>query len=108
MLGAIIGDVIGSVHGGAGTKIKDFPLFVEGTTLTDDSVLTVAVATCCTRIPMPTLDVGMEACFSNGPGAAFASLTTALAMAPPCGSAESGLHLRLSRRYSRGPNGAPK
>lgn len=44
MLGAIIGDVIGSVHEGAGTKTKDFPLFVEGTTFTDDSVLTVAVA----------------------------------------------------------------
>ena len=44
MLGAIIGDVIGSVHEGAGTKTKDFPLFVERTTFTDDSVLTVAVA----------------------------------------------------------------
>ena len=44
MLGAIIGDVIGSVHEGAGTKTKDFPLFVEGSTFTDDSVLTVAVA----------------------------------------------------------------
>lgn len=44
MLGAIIGDVIGSVHEGAATKTKDFPLFVEGTTFTDDSVLTVAVA----------------------------------------------------------------
>jgi ADP-ribosylglycohydrolase len=44
MLGAIVGDVIGSVHEGAGTKTKDFPLFVEGTTFTDDSVLTVAVA----------------------------------------------------------------
>jgi ADP-ribosylglycohydrolase len=44
MLGAIIGDIIGSVHEGAGTKTKDFPLFVPGTTFTDDSVLTVAVA----------------------------------------------------------------
>jgi len=44
MLGAIVGDVIGSVHEGAGTKTKDFPLFVSGSTFTDDSVLTVAVA----------------------------------------------------------------
>jgi hypothetical protein len=29
MLGAIIGDVIGSVHEGAGTKTKSFPLFTE-------------------------------------------------------------------------------
>ena len=44
MLGAIIGDVIGSVHEGAGTKTKDFPLFVPRSTFTDDSVLTIAVA----------------------------------------------------------------
>lgn len=44
MLGAIVGDVIGSVHEWAGTKTKDFPLFVSESTFTDDSVLTVAVA----------------------------------------------------------------
>ena len=44
MLGAIVGDVIGSVHEFAGTKTKDFPLFVTRSTFTDDSVLTVAVA----------------------------------------------------------------
>ena len=44
MLGAIVGDVIGSVHEAAGTKTKDFPLFVPPSTFTDDSVLTVAVA----------------------------------------------------------------
>lgn len=44
MLGAIAGDVIGSVHEWAGTKTKKFPLFVGGTTFTDDTVLTVAVA----------------------------------------------------------------
>ena len=44
MLGAIVGDVIGSVHEWAATKTKDFPLFVPQSTFTDDSVLTVAVA----------------------------------------------------------------
>lgn len=44
MLGAIVGDVIGSVHEGALTKTKDFPLIVTRSTFTDDSVLTVAVA----------------------------------------------------------------
>jgi ADP-ribosylglycohydrolase len=44
MLGAIAGDVIGSVHEGSGTKTKDFPLFVEESQFTDDTVLTVAVA----------------------------------------------------------------
>ncbi|HKS96727.1 MAG TPA: ADP-ribosylglycohydrolase family protein, partial [Terriglobia bacterium] len=44
MLGAIAGDIIGSVHEWTRTKTKDFPLFVPETTFTDDSVLTVAVA----------------------------------------------------------------
>src|SRR5436309_3185966 len=44
MLGAIVGDIIGSVHEAAGTKSKDFPLFTPRSTFTDDSVLTVAVA----------------------------------------------------------------
>jgi ADP-ribosylglycohydrolase len=44
MLGAIAGDVIGSVHEGSGTKVKDFPLFVSDCRFTDDTVLTVAVA----------------------------------------------------------------
>lgn len=44
MIGAIAGDVIGSVHEHAGTKTKDFPLFVEASCFTDDTVLTAAVA----------------------------------------------------------------
>jgi len=44
MLGAIVGDIVGSVHEGMGTKTKDFPLFVSRSTFTDDTVLTVAVA----------------------------------------------------------------
>lgn len=44
MIGAITGDIIGSIHEGAGTKTKDFPLFGKGCRFTDDTVLTVAVA----------------------------------------------------------------
>lgn len=44
MLGAIAGDVIGSVYEFASFKEYDFPLFSEESTFTDDSVLTVAVA----------------------------------------------------------------
>jgi len=46
MLGAIAGDIIGSVHEGTGIKTKDFPLFVPQSQFTDDTVLTVAVADC--------------------------------------------------------------
>ena len=34
MIGAIVGDIIGSVHEGAGTKTKDFPLFDRKTDAT--------------------------------------------------------------------------
>ena len=44
MIGAITGDIIGSIHEGSGTKTKDFPLFDEHSRFTDDTVLTVAVA----------------------------------------------------------------
>jgi ADP-ribosylglycohydrolase len=46
MLGAIAGDIIGSVHEFECQKMKDFPLFVEQSRFTDDTVLTVAVADC--------------------------------------------------------------
>lgn len=36
-LGAIAGDVIGSVHEHAGTKTADFPLFTPASRFTDDS-----------------------------------------------------------------------
>ena len=44
MLGAIVGDIIGSVHEGSGTKRTDFPLFDRYCRFTDDTVLTLAVA----------------------------------------------------------------
>lgn len=44
MIGAIAGDVIGSVHEAAGTKSRDFELFGLYHRFTDDTVLTVAVA----------------------------------------------------------------
>lgn len=44
MLGAVAGDIIGSVHERAGTKTKDFQLFTQHSRFTDDTVLTVAVA----------------------------------------------------------------
>jgi len=44
MLGAIAGDIIGSVYEGRPMKTKNFPLFSDWSTFTDDTVLTVAVA----------------------------------------------------------------
>ncbi len=45
MFGAILGDIIGSPYEfDRGNKSKDFPLFVEESHFTDDSVMTLAVA----------------------------------------------------------------
>ena len=44
MLGAIAGDIIGSIYENLHTKSKDFKLFRRFSIFTDDTVLTVAVA----------------------------------------------------------------
>lgn len=44
MLGAIVGDIIGSVYEFANCRSKDFPLFTAESEFTDDTILTVAVA----------------------------------------------------------------
>lgn len=44
MLGAIIGDVVGSVYEWNNIKTKDFELFKPNCFFTDDTVMTVAVA----------------------------------------------------------------
>lgn len=44
MLGAIAGDIIGSVYEFNNIKTTDFPLFSRRSTFTDDTVLTVALA----------------------------------------------------------------
>ncbi|MEM9502922.1 MAG: ADP-ribosylglycohydrolase family protein [Cyanobacteria bacterium P01_E01_bin.43] len=44
MLGAIAGDMIGSVYEFNNRRTKDFPLFIDDTTFTDDTILSVAVA----------------------------------------------------------------
>ena len=44
MLGAIIGDIVGSVYEWNNIKTKDFPLFGENCFFTDDTVMTFAVA----------------------------------------------------------------
>ena len=46
MIGALAGDIIGSVYERHNVKRTDFELFTSRSTFTDDSVLTVAVADC--------------------------------------------------------------
>ena len=49
MLGAILGDIIGSPYEFASNKTKNFPLFVPECRPTDDSLMTVAVGCACVR-----------------------------------------------------------
>lgn len=44
MLGAIIGDIVGSVYEWHNIKTKEFPFFREDCFFTDDTVMTVAIA----------------------------------------------------------------
>ena len=44
MLGAIIGDIVGSIYEFDNVKTKDFPLFQDDSQITDDTVCTIAVA----------------------------------------------------------------
>ena len=44
MLGAIIGDIVGSIYEFENHRSKEFPLFKDGSDFTDDSVLTCATA----------------------------------------------------------------
>jgi len=47
MLGAILGDIIGSPYEFSSDKTKDFPLFTNSNRLTDDSLMTIAVGCAC-------------------------------------------------------------
>jgi type I restriction enzyme M protein len=49
MLGAIIGDVIGSCYEWNPQKTKDFSLFTIESCLTDDSFMTLAVGCACSE-----------------------------------------------------------
>ena len=44
MLGAIVGDIVGSVYEFDNHRSKDFPLFQEHSHFTDDTILTIATA----------------------------------------------------------------
>ncbi|MGI6120274.1 MAG: ADP-ribosylglycohydrolase family protein [Desulfosporosinus sp.] len=44
MIGAIIGDIVGSVYEWNNIKTKEFPLFSPGCFFTDDTVMTLAIA----------------------------------------------------------------
>lgn len=70
MIGAIAGDIIGSVYEHAPIKTKDFPLFQPQSHFTDDSVLCIAIAAAILAGPAAA-DLGSEG--SEGSEAATAA-----------------------------------
>jgi len=56
MLGAIIGDIVGSKYEFDNIKTKDFPFVSRGCTFTDDTVMTVAVARALIRMEREKFD----------------------------------------------------
>ena len=107
MLGAIVGDFVGSVHEHTATKHKDLPLVDPRCFVTDNSLLTVAVA----EWPMDgtPLVTRFHDLVAAHPGAGWGLMfarwararrqdpTTHSAMVRPCASAPSGGRLPVSR-----------
>jgi ADP-ribosylglycohydrolase len=96
MLGAIAGDIIGSVYEHHPIKSTDFPLFVEASRFTDDTVLTCAVADAILH-HRPYADVILEyaLCYPNaGYGERF--IAWALLNRPQPPSYGNGSAMRVS------------
>ena len=97
MMGAIAGDIIGSVHEYTATKTTDFALFHPHCHFTDDSVLTVAVADCLLN-GKPYARVFQEY-FGHYPGAGYGqrfSLWANSRTTEPYGSFGNGSAMRVS------------
>ena len=56
MLGALIGDIAGSIYEWKNIKTKEFPLVQPGCRMTDDSVMTAAVASAVLMSDLRDLD----------------------------------------------------
>ena len=55
MLGALLGDIVGSTHEWSATKTKEFDFYLPASFATDDSYATIAVASCLLDGPTPDL-----------------------------------------------------
>lgn len=95
MIGAIIGDIAGSTYEFNNTSDYNFPMFAHGSSFTDDTVCTIAVAdailsctdyqtslrTWCRKYPYPMGGYGEY--FSTGLSVEILVLTIVSAMARP-------------------------
>ena len=107
MLGAIVGDIVGSVYEFRNHRSKEFELFKQQCFATDDSIMTLAIAkavlesapdhhdladmqsSICARSGSPIHTVAMAAVSWTGCIQTNRNPTIALAMVRPCASARS-------------------
>nr|WP_315001958.1 ADP-ribosylglycohydrolase family protein [uncultured Capnocytophaga sp.] len=98
ILGAIAGDVIGSVYEFNNTRTTDFPLFKRETTFTDDTVMTIAIADAILHnkdFAQTILDYGKR--YPNrGYGTSFFKWLAHDTPAPPHNSWGNGSAMRVS------------
>lgn len=98
ILGAIAGDVIGSVYEFNNTQTTDFPLFKRETTFTDDTVMTIAIADAILHnkdFSQTILDYGKR--YPNrGYGTSFFKWLAHDTPAPPYNSWGNGSAMRVS------------
>lgn len=97
MIGAIAGDIIGSVYERHRVKTKDFALFPPGSRFTDDTVLTVALA----EAILTGRDYGdlMKAYYRRYPHAGYGGMFRQWARvqgSPPYNSFGNGSAMRIS------------
>ena len=97
LIGAIAGDVIGSVYEADNVKSRDFPLFGPDSRFTDDTVMTIAVADALLHdVPF---DEAFRHYFALYPDAGYGALFAIWAMKPglgPYGSWGNGSAMRVS------------
>src|SRR5437867_2534429 len=97
MLGAIAGDIIGSVHEYARTKTSEFPLFTRESQFTDDTVLTLAIASAILR--QTDYAVALKDFGNRYPRAGYGELFRRWLTSPslePYGSFGNGSAMRVS------------
>ncbi len=97
MLGAIVGDIVGSIYEWNNHRSKDFPFFGPGTDYTDDSVLTLAVADALLHghPPQNALYLWATRHPKRGYGGSFSKWLTTWELAP-YGSWGNGAAMRVS------------
>lgn len=97
MLGAVVGDIVGSIYEWNNHRSKDFPFFGPGADYTDDSVLTMAVADALLHghPPQKALYLWATRHLKRGYGGGFAQWLNTWELAP-YGSWGNGAAMRVS------------